>query len=108
MDVEGKSSGIEEDLVLMLGKWDELPITYAGGVATYHDIELINKLGNSKLDVTIGSSLDIFGGTWNTKSSGNVQIGGKYGGIYWFCNKFTIHLWIMFLMIIGLSICNNY
>ena len=41
MDVEGKSSGIEEDLVLMLGKWDELPITYAGGVATYSDIELI-------------------------------------------------------------------
>ncbi|HHX55117.1 MAG TPA: phosphoribosylformimino-5-aminoimidazole carboxamide ribotide isomerase [Clostridiales bacterium] len=63
VDVEGKSSGIEEDLVLMLGKWDELPITYAGGVATYSDIELINKLGNSKVDVTIGSSLDIFGGT---------------------------------------------
>ena len=67
MDVEGKSSGIEEDLVLILGKWNLLPITYAGGVGSYSDIELINKLGNSKIDITIGSSLDIFGGTLEYK-----------------------------------------
>lgn len=62
VDVEGKSSGIEEELVTMLGGWDKLPITYAGGVGNYSDIELIRKLGNSKVDVTVGSSLDIFGG----------------------------------------------
>ena len=62
VDVEGKSSGIEEDLVMMLGRWDKLPITYAGGVGSYSDIELIRKIGNSKVDVTVGSSLDIFGG----------------------------------------------
>lgn len=62
VDVEGKSSGIEEDLVIILGKWDLLPITYAGGVGSYSDIDLIKKLGNSKVDITIGSSLDIFGG----------------------------------------------
>lgn len=67
VDVEGKSSGIEEDLVLMLGKWNLLPITYAGGVGSYSDIELINKLANSKIDITIGSSLDIFGGNLEYK-----------------------------------------
>lgn len=67
VDVEGKSSGIEEDLVVMLGKWDMLPITYAGGVGSYSDIELLRKLSNSKLDLTIGSSLDIFGGNLEYK-----------------------------------------
>lgn len=62
VDVEGKSSGIEEDLVVLLGKWGKLPITYAGGVGDYSDIESLKKLSNSRLDVTIGSSLDIFGG----------------------------------------------
>ena len=62
VDVEGKSSGIEEELVSLLGKWDKTPITYAGGVGSYKDIELLRKLGNSNLDVTVGSSLDIFGG----------------------------------------------
>ena len=62
VDVEGKSSGIEEDLVAMLGRWSKLPITYAGGVGSYGDIELLRQLGNSNLDVTVGSSLDIFGG----------------------------------------------
>ncbi len=63
VDVEGKSSGIEEDLVIMLGKWDKLAITYAGGVGEYSDIELLRRLSNSKIDMTVGSSLDIFGGT---------------------------------------------
>lgn len=67
VDVEGKSSGIEEDLVLMLGSWGLLPITYAGGIGSYSDIELINKLGNSKIDITVGSSLDIFGGNLEYK-----------------------------------------
>lgn len=62
VDVEGKSSGIEADLVKLLGRWDGIPITYAGGVSSYEDLELLKTLGQNKLDVTIGSSLDLFGG----------------------------------------------
>lgn len=63
VDVEGKASGIETDLARLLGKWDGIPITYAGGVGSYHDLNLLRKIGNNKLDVTIGSALDLFGGT---------------------------------------------
>ena len=63
VDVEGKASGIEEELASMLGVWDGIPITYAGGVGSLDDVELLKKLGNRRLDVTIGSALDIFGGT---------------------------------------------
>lgn len=63
VDVEGKVSGIEKELVSYLGKWEKnFPITYAGGVASIEDIRLLEQLGNGKLDVTIGSALDIFGG----------------------------------------------
>ena len=64
VDVEGKASGIEEELASMLGVWDGIPITYAGGVGSLDDVELLKKLGETRrLDVTIGSALDIFGGT---------------------------------------------
>jgi phosphoribosylformimino-5-aminoimidazole carboxamide ribotide isomerase len=67
VDVEGKRQGIEEKLVTLLGKWcsneGAIPVTYAGGVHSYDDIDLLNTLGNGKINVTIGSSLDIFGGT---------------------------------------------
>ena len=63
VDVEGKASGIEEELASMLGVWDGIPITYAGGVGSLDDVELLKKLGSRRLDVTIGSALDIFGGT---------------------------------------------
>ena len=62
VDVEGKSSGIEKDLVRMLGQWDGIPITYAGGVSSYEDLELLKELGHNNIDVTIGSALDLFGG----------------------------------------------
>ena len=62
VDVEGKASGIETELVSMLGAYGKIPVTYAGGVSSYQDIEQIKKLGNNKLDVTIGSALDLFGG----------------------------------------------
>lgn len=63
VDVEGKAEGIEKDLVKLLGNWGRLPITYAGGVHNYEDLHLLKELGNNKLDVTIGSALDIFGGS---------------------------------------------
>ncbi len=61
-DVEGKCSGIEEGLVELLGSWGKIPMTYAGGIASYEDIELIRTLGRDKLNFTVGSALDIFGG----------------------------------------------
>lgn len=62
VDVEGKAQGIEGRLVEQLGKWNKLPITYAGGVHSYEDIDELKRLGNGKIHVTIGSALDIFGG----------------------------------------------
>lgn len=62
VDVEGKASGIEEELVKMLGDWGKIPMTYAGGISSYEDIEKIRELGQGNVDFTIGSALDIFGG----------------------------------------------
>ena len=62
VDVEGKASGIETELVRMLGEWNELPVTYAGGVGSFSDLEQLKKLGNNHVNVTIGSALDLFGG----------------------------------------------
>ena len=62
VDVEGKANGIEQELVTLLGQWGKLPVTYAGGVHSYEDLELLKTLGQNKLHVTIGSALDLFGG----------------------------------------------
>ena len=62
VDVEGKQSGIEKPLVAILGEWGKLPITYAGGVSSFEDLEEIKNLGKNKVNVTIGSALDLFGG----------------------------------------------
>ena len=62
-DVEGQCEGVEVPLVEMLGKWVSIPTTYAGGIRSLADLELIRVTGNNKLDATIGSALDIFGGT---------------------------------------------
>ena len=63
VDVEGKVSGIEEELVRMLAKCTQIPITYAGGVGSFHDLEILRNAGKNHVDVTIGSALDLFGGT---------------------------------------------
>ncbi len=62
VDVEGKSAGIEKDLADLLGGWDGIPVTYAGGVGSYEDLQDLKDLGRNKVDVTIGSALDLFGG----------------------------------------------
>ncbi len=62
VDVEGKRAGIEELLVDMLGQWSSIPITYAGGARTLSDLDLVKALGRGRVDLTIGSALDIFGG----------------------------------------------
>ena len=63
VDVEGKSQGIEAELVQLLGDWGQIPMTYAGGVHDFYDLELLRGLGRGKIDVTIGSALDLFGGS---------------------------------------------
>ena len=62
VDVEGKAKGIEKELVKMLGEWGKIPVTYAGGVGSFEDLLELKKLGNNRLNVTIGSALDLFGG----------------------------------------------
>lgn len=76
-DVEGLCGGIDGDLVSLLGSWGKIPITYAGGAASLADVEKVATLSHGKLDVTVGSALDLFGGqgvryedliAWNTSS----------------------------------------
>ena len=62
VDVEGKSSGVELPLVELLAKWDGIPITYAGGIGSLEDLEAFRCAGKEKLNFTIGSALDLFGG----------------------------------------------
>jgi phosphoribosylformimino-5-aminoimidazole carboxamide ribotide isomerase len=62
VDVEGKASGVEKELVSLLAGACDIPITYAGGVGSYEDIEELKRLAKGKIDVTIGSALDLFGG----------------------------------------------
>jgi phosphoribosylformimino-5-aminoimidazole carboxamide ribotide isomerase len=62
VDVEGKRCGIEENLVSLLGTTRTLPITYAGGISSLRDVEKIGRLGQNKIDFTVGSALNIFGG----------------------------------------------
>ncbi|MBQ3513487.1 MAG: phosphoribosylformimino-5-aminoimidazole carboxamide ribotide isomerase [Lachnospiraceae bacterium] len=62
VDVEGKANGIEQELVSLLGSAANIPVTYAGGVGSFEDLSLLKTLGKNRLDVTIGSALNIFGG----------------------------------------------
>jgi len=62
-DVEGKCEGIDEELVGLLGEWVTLPTTYAGGARHLEDITRVEHLSGGKVDLTIGSALDIFGGS---------------------------------------------
>lgn len=63
VDVEGKSGGIERKLAELLAEYTVRPVTYAGGVGSMDDIRLLGECGKGRLDVTVGSALDIFGGT---------------------------------------------
>jgi phosphoribosylformimino-5-aminoimidazole carboxamide ribotide isomerase len=61
-DVEGLQSGIDEALVSLLGEISTIPVTYAGGARSIEDLQRVHVLSNGKVDLTIGSALDIFGG----------------------------------------------
>jgi len=77
-DVEGLQAGIDGDLVSLLGQMISIPATYAGGATSLNDLEKVKALSQGKVDLTIGSALDIFGGSgvtldacvkWNQKNS---------------------------------------
>lgn len=63
VDVEGKAQGIEQELVKSIADFTPNPITYAGGVHSMEDLYLLKKLGQNRMNVTIGSALDLFGGS---------------------------------------------
>lgn len=63
VDVEGLCQGIDRELVEKLGAWTPIPTTYAGGARSLADLEEVTRLGRGRIDLTIGSALDIFGGS---------------------------------------------
>lgn len=67
VDVEGKCHGIETELVSQLALYDGLPLTYAGGVGSFDDLAQLKTIGKSRINVTIGSALDLFGGNMPLK-----------------------------------------
>ena len=62
VDVEGKCSGIDTELVELLAEYSPCKCVYAGGISSFADVQLISDAGKGKIDFTIGSALDIFGG----------------------------------------------
>ncbi len=62
VDVEGLCRGIDRELVRHLAEWSPIPVTYAGGASSLADLEEVTRLSGGRVDLTIGSALDIFGG----------------------------------------------
>ncbi len=63
VDVEGLCRGIDGELVRRLAEGSPIPVTYAGGASSLRDLEEVTRLGAGRVDLTIGSALDLFGGT---------------------------------------------
>ena len=61
-DVEGLCAGIDAELAEKIGSWGQIPVTYAGGVSSMNDLQRIKEASGGKVDVTVGSALDLFGG----------------------------------------------
>ena len=61
-DVEGKQQGMDDELIMFLAEFSPIPCTYAGGAKSLKDLEHCKKISNGKIDLTIGSALDLFGG----------------------------------------------
>ena len=73
--VEGKASGIERELVELLGSWNRIPVTYAGGIGSFQNLEELAEWGQHHLNYTIGSALDLFAG--NMKFEDVLEFGKK-------------------------------
>ena len=63
VDVEGRQSGIDLDLVGLLADASPIPMTYAGGARRVDDLALVHERSCGRVDLTIGSALDLFGGS---------------------------------------------
>lgn len=63
VDVEGLCGGVDLELVDQLAQWAPIPTTYAGGARSLVDLEEVSRVGRGRVDLTIGSALDIFGGS---------------------------------------------
>lgn len=63
VNVEGTGTGVDEELLALLATESQVPITYAGGIGSMEDIEKIKTIGNNRVNFTVGSALDLFGGT---------------------------------------------
>ena len=62
VDVEGKAAGIDSALARLLGDYEGVPVTYAGGIGNLRELVCFEKLTRGRVDFTIGSALDLFGG----------------------------------------------
>lgn len=62
VDVEGKCKGINEEIVKLMSELVSIPCTYAGGIHSIDDIKRIDQIGHGKIDFTVGSAVDVFGG----------------------------------------------
>lgn len=80
VDVEGMCRGIDSELVEKLAEWTPIPTTYAGGAKSIADLEAVTRVGKRRIDLTIGSALDIFGGT-GVKYSEAVAFNGRHGEV---------------------------
>jgi phosphoribosylformimino-5-aminoimidazole carboxamide ribotide isomerase len=63
VDVEGLCRGIDQELVAKLAEWSGIPTTYAGGARSLEDLETVTRISGNRIDLTIGSALDIYGGS---------------------------------------------
>ena len=63
VDVEGKQQGMDEELIELLAAHSPIPCVYAGGVRSFEDLKKLNTAGGGQIDVTVGSALDLFGGS---------------------------------------------
>lgn len=63
VNVEGTGTGVDEELLQILSAESPVPVTYAGGIGTMEDIRTIQKIGRDRVNFTVGSALDLFGGT---------------------------------------------
>lgn len=77
VDAEGKAAGPERELVRLLGAWEGIPVTYAGGIGSFEHLRQIREDGKGRVDVTVGSALDLFGGAL------------PYQKVLRICDKFT-------------------
>lgn len=62
VDVEGKKTGLDLTLVDILAEYEGNAVTYAGGISSFDDLEKLRKHGKNRINFTIGSALDLFGG----------------------------------------------